>query len=97
VACGAAYLSLAEETSLTAQDCHAIAKLLLTRGQAQQALAWVERGIDLDQKAPHVSLAGHDLAKLKRELLILLGRGDEAMEAAWAAYGKHPSKPPTTT
>jgi len=37
-------------------------------------------------------MAGHDLAKLKRELFIKLGRGNEALEAAWADFCAHPSK-----
>ncbi len=62
------------------------------RRKPEEALAWVERGIDLDKKTPHGSMAGHDLAKLKRELLTKLGRGNEALDAAWADYRKHPSK-----
>jgi hypothetical protein len=87
-----AYIALAEETGLTARDCHAIATLLVGRRKAEEALAWVERGIDLDKKTPHGSTAGHDLAKLKRELLSKLGRGNEALAAAWADYREHPSK-----
>jgi hypothetical protein len=88
----AAYVSLAEETGLTAKDCHAVAALLVSRRKPEEALAWVERGIDLDKKAPLGSMAAYDLAKLKRELLTKLGRGDEALEAAWAEYREHPSK-----
>jgi hypothetical protein len=88
----AAYVALAEETDLVAQDCHAIATLLVSRRKPEEALAWVERGIDLDNKTPHGSMAGHDLAKLRRELLTKLGRGNEALDAAWADYREHPSK-----
>jgi len=86
-----AYTAVAEETGLTPQDCHAIATLLLTRRKPGEALAWVERGIDLDKKTPHGSFAGHELAALRRSLLVKLGRGREAVEAAWAGYRKHPS------
>jgi len=51
----------------------------------------VERGIDLDKKSQHWSMAGHDLAKLKRELLVKLDRGTEALDAAWAEYCEYPS------
>ncbi|MGB5450674.1 MAG: DUF6880 family protein [Sedimenticolaceae bacterium] len=88
----AAYIALAEETGLTAQDCHAIATLLLTRRKPQEALSWVDRGINLDMPAPQGSMAGHDLAKLRRDILAKLGRGDEALAAAWADYCEHPSK-----
>ncbi len=88
----AAYVALAEETGLVAQDCHAIATLLVGRRKPEGALAWVERGLELDRETPHGSMAGHDLAKLKRELLTKLGRGNEALDAAWADYRQHPSK-----
>jgi hypothetical protein len=86
-----AYVALTEETGLTARDCHAVARLLAGQRKPEEALAWVERGIDLDRKTPHGSTAGHDLAKLKRELLANLGRGDEALDAAWADYREYPS------
>jgi hypothetical protein len=86
-----AYVALAEETGPTAQDCHVVATLLAGRRKPGEAIAWVERGIALDKKAPYGSMAGHDLAKLKKDLLTKLGRGAEALAAAWADYRKHPS------
>jgi tetratricopeptide (TPR) repeat protein len=88
----AAYVALAEETGPTAQDCRNVATLLASRRKPEEALAWVERGLNLDKKTPHRSMAGYDLGKLKRDLLTRLGRGDEALEAAWAEYREHPSK-----
>jgi len=88
----AAYVALAGETGITAQDCHAVAALLVTRRKPEEALAWVERGIDLDRKSPHGSTAGYDLARLQRELLTRLGRGNEALDAAWAAFREDPGK-----
>ena len=87
----AAYEALAQETGLTAQDCLALATIPVS-GKPSRALEWVERGIDLDRNTPHGSAAGYDLARLQRELLARLGRGNEALDAAWAEYEKHPSK-----
>jgi len=87
----AAYVALAEETGLTAKDCHAVARLLVSKRKPEQALSWVERGLEVDRQTPHGSMAGHDLAELKRNLLTKLGRGDEALDAAWSDYRKHPS------
>jgi tetratricopeptide (TPR) repeat protein len=87
-----AYVALAEETELTAQDTHAIATMLVARRKPEDALAWVERGIEIDDKTPHGSMAGYDLAMLKRAILAKLGRNDEALEAAWAEYRKRPGK-----
>lgn len=88
----AAYVALADKTGLTAQDCHAIGALLASRRRSEQALIWVERGILIDGSAPYGSFAGHDLAKLRRELLTRLGRGREALQDAWAGFRKNPSK-----
>ena len=87
----AAYERLAEQTGFTAQDCLALATIFVTR-KPDRALAWVERGINLEGKNAISSSAGHDLARLRRELLAKLGREDEALEAAWGEYIKHPSK-----
>ncbi len=86
------YVAFAEETGLTAQDCHAVATLLVGRRKPEEALAWAERGIDLNKKTPRGSSAGYDLAGVKRQLLVKLGRGKEALDAAWADYRRHPSK-----
>jgi len=87
----AAYAALCEETETTAQDCLAIATLLRAR-KAEEALVWIDRGLELDKKRPHWSMAGHDLAKLKRDLLMKLGRSGDAREEAWAEFRVHPSK-----
>ncbi|HXK37102.1 MAG TPA: hypothetical protein VJ553_05980 [Candidatus Paceibacterota bacterium] len=87
-----AYVALAEETGLTAQDCHAAATLLVSRRKPEEALSWMERGIDIAGKAPHGSAGDYDLVRLKRMLLDRLGRGGEALEDAWAEYRKHPNK-----
>lgn len=87
-----AYVALAEETGLTAHDCHAVATMLVSRRKVEDALVWVVRGIDLARKAKRGSPAEHDLPKLKRALLTKLGRGDEALDAAWAEYREYPSK-----
>jgi len=86
-----AYVTLCEETELSAQDCLAVATLLRKRKPAE-ALDWVDRGLALDKKHPHGSMASHDLAKMRRELLTTLGRGSDALEEAWAEFREHPSK-----
>lgn len=87
----AAYVALAEQTGLTAKDCHAIATLLVSRRKPAQALSWVERGFEIDRQSPQGAMASGVLARLKRDLLSRLGRGDEALDAAWSDYRKHPS------
>jgi hypothetical protein len=86
-----AYVEHAERTGLTPEDCLAVAKLLAVRKPAD-ALAWVERERALDREKQFQSGGGYDLDKLHRELLTGLGRGDEALQAAWADFREHPSK-----
>ncbi len=82
-----AYVALTTQTGLTAQDCHALATMLMTRRKLDEALAWAERGIALDQENPHGwTKAGYVLTQLHRELLTRLGRGNQAIEAAWADF-----------
>lgn len=86
-----AYVVLAEQTGLKAEDCLAVAKLIAVQ-KPDEALAWAERGRALDREKQFRSTAGYDLDKLHRELLTRLGRQHEALEAAWAEYRQHPSK-----
>src|SRR6266545_3431977 len=87
-----AYVRLAEETGLTADDCHTVATMLMARRKPDQALSWVERGLELARRTPHDSAAGYDLRMLKPRLLEKLGRSAEALEAVWAEYRGHPSR-----
>ena len=87
----AVYVAYAEETGLTAKDCHAIAELLVSKRKAEEALSWDERGFEVGKQTPHGRMARYELATLKRDLLTKLGRDDEALDAAWADYRKHPS------
>jgi hypothetical protein len=89
----AAYIALATQTGITAKDCHALATMLVTRRKPEEALVWVKRGISLDRDEPtwadHSRLPTHGL---HRELLTRLGRGNEAIEAAWADFREDPGK-----
>lgn len=86
-----AYIALTEQVKLKLEDCLAIAKLVVPR-DPNKALVWVERGLALDRESQFRSTAAYDLDKLHRQLLSKLGREEEALEAAWADFRKHPSK-----
>ncbi len=87
-----AYVALSLETGLTVRDCHTIAELFTVRRRYTEALEWVERGFSLGEKSSLEWSASTDLAALKRDLLVKLGRGGEALSAAWAEYCNCPSK-----
>ncbi|MFH1982404.1 MAG: DUF6880 family protein [Pseudomonadota bacterium] len=86
----AAYVALAEETGLTAQDCLVIATLIAGRRKPEEALAWADRGIDLAGKTLRGPMAGFELARLRRELLTRLDRGSEALAEAWTGFRERP-------
>lgn len=86
-----AYATLAIETGLTPGDCLVLAKLFAAGSELELALGWVDRGIDLGSAPGLRSMEAADLRRLRRELLVQVGRGQEALDAAWADYGKHPS------
>jgi hypothetical protein len=87
----AAYIALAEQSGLTAKDCHAVATIFAAKGERTEALSWVEHGLEIDGAEPHGSFAGYDLRELRRTLLIELGRHEEAGQAAWADFVQTPS------
>jgi len=86
-----AYIELCHQTKLTAEDCLAIANIFQARQRPDVALDWVGRGLKLDKRNTPSS-SKYDLSKLKRELLQKLGRGDEALEAAWTEFRENPAK-----
>ncbi len=88
----AAYIGIMEQSGLTVEDCQALAMLYAAQDQPLEGLAWLERGIDLNSQAPRGSWAVHELARLRRELLVRLGRADEALAATWADYQALPDK-----
>ena len=87
-----AYLDFAQGTGLTAEDCLVLAEMLMAQDKPEAALSSVERGLNPDAKKPSEMMAAYGLARLKREILMKLGRGREALDGAWANYREHPSK-----
>ena len=88
----AAYIAITEQSGLSVEDCRVLAVLQAAQGRPKEALAWLERGIGLNVQAPRGSWADHELERLRRELLVRLGRGSEALDAAWAEYQAFPDK-----
>lgn len=62
------------------------------RRKLNDALAWVERGLNVEGLDAFRGSAGHKLAEMRRALLVKLGRGGEALDSAWAEFQAHPSK-----
>jgi hypothetical protein len=80
-------------TGVTAKDCLAVARMFITCCSPDDALVWVERGLELCKKTRHGAMEDYDLKRLRREILTVLGRGNEALEDAWVEYCRKPCMP----
>lgn len=86
------YLDLTSRTGLTQADCEAIATMFQAKRKPNDALAWVEQGIQMDKPDAFQRGAGDKLAEMRRALLAKLGRGNETLDSAWAEFQAHPDK-----
>jgi tetratricopeptide (TPR) repeat protein len=87
-----AYVALCQETELSPVDCEIIAGMLQARRKPEQALEWVERGLDLEKQHTGGQGSSYKLAEMKRKLLVKLGHSNEALASAWTEFEKFPSK-----
>ena len=86
------YIDLSAATGLTQADCEALANMFQAKRRLNDALAWVERGLKVERPGAFGGSAGYNLVKMRRALLVKLGRGGEALDSAWAEFQAHPSK-----
>ncbi|MHB2008256.1 MAG: DUF6880 family protein [Acidobacteriaceae bacterium] len=86
------YLDLTARTGLTQSDCEALATMFQKKRKPNDALAWLERGIAMENAGPFQIGDGHKLAAMRRALLSRLGRGSEALDSAWVEFQARPSK-----
>ena len=87
-----AYLALCEKTGTTPNDCENIANIYKVKGNYQEALNWVEKGLELEENGKWGNQSSSGLTGLKQDLLNKLGRREEAFSLAWAEFIEHPSK-----
>jgi len=87
-----AYSELCEaEGGVAPQDCQVLAEMCLKRGRLDDALAWVERGLDPERNERWPNRSAWGLRGLQRKLLKRLGRSGEALASAWDDYRRTPS------
>lgn len=86
------YLSLCEKIGTTPKDCENMAKIYEEKRCFQDALMWVDKGMELERKDKWPNKSSWNLPKLRRELLKKLGRKEDAFESAWSAFKEHPSE-----
>jgi hypothetical protein len=86
------YLDLAARTGLTQTDCATIATMLQAKRKPNEALSWIERGMEMENAGSLKAGASYKLVEMRRALLAKLGRGREALESSWAEFQAHPCK-----
>ena len=86
-----AYIALCEQTELETKDCMAVAKIYRSRRRPEDALSWVERGLEIARSDSRRSFGEHDLREMKRALLAKLDRPEDALQSAWSEFESHPS------
>jgi len=86
-----AYIAICEQAEFEAGDCKAIAELYRGRRRFDDALSWVERGLEIARTDSRTYFGEHDLREMKRALLARLDRPGEALQSAWSEFEAHPS------
>jgi tetratricopeptide (TPR) repeat protein len=86
------YLDLTARTGLTQPDCETIATMLQAKRKPNEALSWLERGIEMENAGSFKAGTSYKLVEMRRALLAKLGRGREALNSAWAEFQAHPSR-----
>jgi hypothetical protein len=84
------YLDVATRIGLRQADCEAVATMFQTKRKLGDALAWVERGLEMEKRDGFGGAAGYKLVEMRRALLAKLGRGGEALDSAWAEFQADP-------
>src|SRR5258708_15579137 len=84
------YSDLTGQAGLTGNDCGTIAEMFQWKRSAADALAWVERGLEIGERDTFSDGWSHPLSEMRRALLVQLGRGNEALESAWTEFQAHP-------
>ncbi len=85
------YAALCDRTGLSPKDCERLAEMEMTKRRWKQALAWVEKGLNLETTRDWLNESSFGLASKRPKILAKLGRKDESLAIAWADFEKHPS------
>jgi Family of unknown function (DUF6880) len=86
-----AYIALCNRIGLESKDCKAIAEIYLSRRRPEDALSWVERGLEIERSDSRNAHEEYGLRELKRELLVKLSRKGDALQSAWSEFEAYPS------
>ena len=85
------YLALCEKIAPSPRDCENIANLYKSKRRFTDALAWVERGLDLEPQRQWGNQSSCSLYHIREDLLGKVGRKQDAFESVWAEFQDYPS------
>ena len=86
------YSALCEKTELTPKDCERIAHIYKAKKEWATALRFVDQGLSLEKEKSFPNYSGFALSGMRKELLNMLGRKDEAFETAWNEFAENPDE-----
>lgn len=88
----AAYADLCGAMGISPKDCQRIARILQRRGKLDEAMQWIEKGLQIEAHEKWPNQDAWELSRIKRDLLKGLGRHEEALQQAWDEFRDHPGE-----
>jgi tetratricopeptide (TPR) repeat protein len=87
----ASYAALCARIGLSPKDCEHLAEMEKAKRRWKQALAWIERGLELETTRNWHNEAAFLLSHMKPQILSRLGRKEDALAQAWSEFQAHPT------
>jgi uncharacterized Zn finger protein len=87
-----AYAGLCEQLGFSPRDCERLAEMEISKKHWAKALEWVEKGIALEPTRDWHNESSHSLKELKPEILLHLGRKEDALALAWNEFQGNPGE-----
>jgi len=86
-----AFVALCEDAGgACPADCEVLAGMFRLRGRPEEALAWADRGLEMERQGDRRGPPAWALDHLRRDLLKELGRDAEAAGSAWSSFVRAP-------
>ena len=87
-----AYATLCGLLGFSPRDCERLAEMEISKKHWPSALEWVEKGIALEPTRNWHNESSHSLKELKPEILLHLGRKEDALALAWSEFQENPGE-----
>ena len=87
-----AYAALCGQLGFSPRDCERLAEMEISKKHWPKALEWVEKGIALEPTRNWHNESNHSLKELKPQILLHLGRKEDALALAWSEFQDNPGE-----